>query len=155
MRVGIGFDIHPLKEGHPLFLGGVKIPHKKGLVGHSDADVLLHAICDAILGACAKGDIGMHFPSSDPMYKNISSTTLLEKTLIIAEGFSVYSLDAVIIAESPQLSPYISEMRQNIATILSIPLSHINIKAKRAEKIGALGREEGIAAYAVVCLREC
>jgi 2-C-methyl-D-erythritol 2,4-cyclodiphosphate synthase len=153
--VGIGFDIHPLKEGHPLYLGGVRIPSPKGCVGHSDADVLLHAICDALLGACAKGDIGSHFPDSDPLYKDISSIILLEKTLEITEGFAVLSIDSVIIAQSPLLAPYIECMRKNIAKTLKINTSSVSVKAKSPEGVGFLGREEGIAAYAVACLREC
>ena len=156
MKVGIGYDIHRLATGRRLVLGGVEIPFEKGLIGHSDADVLTHSVCDAILGASGKGDIGRHFPDTDPEYKDISSLILLEKVCeIMAKGnFRVNNLDSIIIAESPHLSPYIEEMVKNIGKVLKIGPELINIKATTNEKLGAIGQGEGIAAYTIVSLSE-
>ncbi len=155
MRIGIGYDIHRLKKGRELILGGVKIPYEFGLDGHSDADVLLHAICDALLGALALGDIGQHFPNTDIQYKNISSLILLEKvnSLISDKGFITNNVDAVVIAEKPKLAPFIPEMRSNIARILGIDIDFVSIKATTAEKLGSIGQGKGIAAEAVVIIR--
>lgn len=154
MRIGIGIDFHRFAINRKLILGGVEIPHERGLAGHSDADVLLHAICDALLGAAALGDIGQHFPDSDPRYKNISSLLLLAETKqkIAAAGFQIENLDATIIAERPKLAPYIAEMRSKIAEALGIGVSQINIKATTAEGMGAIGRAEGIAVWATALL---
>lgn len=153
-RVGIGFDVHKFVEGRKLILGGVEIPCNKGLEGHSDADVLLHAICDAMLGAAALGDIGKHFPNTDERFRNISSLILLEKTneLIVQNNFSVENIDATVVAERPKLLPYIEEMRKNIAETLKVDLSQISIKATTSEKLGFIGREEGIVAMAVALI---
>lgn len=155
MRVGIGYDIHRLENGRELILGGVKIPYELGLEGHSDADVLLHAICDALLGALALGDIGQHFPNTDMQYKNISSLILLEKvnSLIHNRGFITSNVDAVIIAEKPKLAPFIPEMRSNIARTLGIDIDSISIKATTAEKLGSIGQGKGISAQAVVIVK--
>ncbi len=153
-RIGIGFDVHRFVEGRKLILGGVEIPSEKGLEGHSDADVLLHAICDALLGAAALGDIGKHFPNTDEKYKDISSLKLLEKTihLLVEHGFSPNNIDATVIAERPKLLPYIDEMRNKIAEILKIEISKVSIKATTSEKLGFTGREEGIVAMAVASI---
>lgn len=153
LRIGQGFDVHQLTEGRPLIIGGVTIPHEKGLLGHSDADVLLHAICDALLGAAALGDIGQHFSDSDPRFKNIDSRLLLRQvhSLLEKNHYSINNLDATIIAQSPKMAPHIPIMRENIAHDLKTDIRNINIKAKTAEHLGALGRKEGIAAEAV-CL---
>ncbi|MGB9597535.1 MAG: 2-C-methyl-D-erythritol 2,4-cyclodiphosphate synthase [Candidatus Poribacteria bacterium] len=155
MRVGIGYDIHRLKESRELILGGVKIPYELGLEGHSDADVLLHAICDALLGALALGDIGQHFPNTDMQYKNISSLILLEKVnlLIYNRGFITNNVDAVIVAEKPKLAPFIPEMRSNIARILGIDIDSVSVKATTAEKLGSIGNGKGISAQAVVTIK--
>ncbi|MDW8140985.1 MAG: 2-C-methyl-D-erythritol 2,4-cyclodiphosphate synthase [Candidatus Bipolaricaulota bacterium] len=154
MRIGIGIDFHRFSRERKLILGGVEVPHERGLDGHSDADVLLHAICDALLGAAALGDIGRHFPDSDPRYKNISSLLLLAETKqkIASAGFQIENLDTTIIAEQPKLAPYISEMRNKIAATLGIAVSQINIKATTAEGMGAIGRAEGIAVWATALL---
>jgi 2-C-methyl-D-erythritol 2,4-cyclodiphosphate synthase len=151
MRTGIGIDFHRFAAGRKLVLGGVEIPHERGLLGHSDADVLLHAICDALLGAAALGDIGQHFPDSDPQYKEISSLLLLAETKnkIEAAGWQIGNIDATIIAEKPKLAPYIPAMIHAIAKTLEIQESQVNIKATTSEGMGALGREEGIGAWAV------
>jgi 2-C-methyl-D-erythritol 2,4-cyclodiphosphate synthase len=156
LRIGLGYDIHRLAEGRHLILGGVSIPHDKGLLGHSDADVLLHALMDALLGAAALGDIGQHFPDTDPQYKGVSSLTLLEKVhqMLKAQGTTVQQLDSVIIAEQPRLAPYIQQMKTNIGRILELKADTINIKATTHEKIGPLGRGEAIAAQAVVLLNK-
>lgn len=156
MRVGFGYDVHAFVEGRPLVLGGVEIPHTHGLLGHSDADVLLHAIADALLGAAALGDIGRHFPDSDPAYKGISSLLLLERTmeLIRREGFSVHNVDSTLVLQKPRLAPYISRMVEEIARVLGLPVSAVNVKATTTEKLGFTGRREGIAAYAVALLDE-
>jgi 2-C-methyl-D-erythritol 2,4-cyclodiphosphate synthase len=153
-RIGIGYDIHPLREGSPLILGGVEIPFYRGLEGYSDADVLLHAIMDALLGAAALGDIGSHFPPGVPRYKGISSLLLLkEVSLLLKEaGYGVSNIDSIIVAQSPRLSPYIPAMRQNIAAALNVEESLISVKATTTEKLGFIGQEEGMAAYAVAML---
>lgn len=153
-RVGIGFDVHKFAFGRKLILGGVEIPSEKGLEGHSDADVLLHAICDALLGAAALGDIGKHFPNTDDRYKNISSLLLLEKTneLIASQNFVVANIDSTIIAERPKLLPYIEEMTEKISEVLKINKSQISVKATTSEKLGFTGREEGIVAMAVALI---
>lgn len=156
MRVGIGFDVHRLVEGRKLVLGGVVIPFEKGLLGHSDADVLLHSVCDAILGALGEGDIGRHFPDNDPKYKDISSLKLLEEVnrLMQEKRFHVNNIDAVIVAEKPKMADYISAMRKNIASALDSDSERINIKATSTEGLGFVGRGEGISAYSVVSLME-
>lgn len=154
MRVGQGFDVHALVSGRKLVLGGVHIPHPMGLAGHSDADVLLHAICDACLGAAGLGDIGHHFPDSDQQYKDIDSRVLLRKvqTSIGETGWQVANVDATVIAQTPRLTPYLPAMQENIAQDLKIPVGQINVKATTTERLGFAGREEGIAASAVVLL---
>ncbi|MDD6213057.1 MAG: 2-C-methyl-D-erythritol 2,4-cyclodiphosphate synthase [Clostridiales bacterium] len=154
MRVGIGYDVHRLTEGRDLVLGGVKIPYEKGLLGHSDADVLVHAIMDAILGAAALGDIGRHFPDSSKEFEGISSLVLLEKVrlLIQEKAYFVENIDATIIAQAPKLAPYIEEMRCCIAGVLGIDKDQINIKATTEEGLGFTGAKEGIAAQAVASL---
>jgi 2-C-methyl-D-erythritol 2,4-cyclodiphosphate synthase len=154
MRIGIGYDIHRLAEGGRLILGGVLIPYDKGLLGHSDADVLLHALTDALLGAAALGDIGRHFPDTDPRYRGISSLILLEKThqMVKQNELVVRQLDTVIIAEQPHLAPYIPQMKANIGRILELEASLINIKATTHEGLGPIGRGEAIAAQAVALL---
>lgn len=154
MRIGQGFDAHALKPGKKLVIGGVTIPHSAGLDGHSDADVLLHAICDALIGAAALGDIGRHFPDSDPQDKGVDSRVLLRKTaaLLAAHGSRVVNVDATIIAEAPRMAPHIGTMVRNIAEDLSVAESSVNIKAKTTEKLGFTGRGEGIAAEAVVLI---
>ncbi len=154
MRVGMGYDVHRLVEGRDLILGGVKIEHSLGLLGHSDADVLIHAIMDALLGAAALGDIGKHFPDTDEKYKGISSMKLLEhvKGLIEEEGYVIENIDATIIAQKPKLRPYMEEMEENIAEVLKIEKNQINLKATTEEKLGFTGREEGIAAQAICSL---
>lgn len=156
MRIGTGYDVHRLTENRPLVLGGVGIPYEKGLLGHSDADVLLHAIMDALLGAAALGDIGRHFPDSDPKYAGISSLLLLKEVvnLLEKERFLVGNIDATIIAQRPKLAPYIEEMRQNIAQTLGIRASQVNVKATTEEGLGFTGSGEGIAAQAVCLLEE-
>lgn len=154
MRVGCGYDVHQLVEGRKLFLGGVEIPHTKGLLGHSDADVLLHALMDALLGAVALGDIGKHFPDTDPQYKGISSVKLLEhvKKLIGDHGFTVGNVDVTVMAQKPKIASYIPQMRACIAETLGIGIERVNVKGTTTEKLGFVGREEGIAAEAVCIL---
>lgn len=154
MRIGHGYDVHPLVAGRDLILGGVKIPHSKGLHGHSDADVLIHAICDACLGAAGLGDIGRHFPDTDPQYKNIDSRKLLHKAkeAIAERGWKIANVDSTIVAQAPRVAPYLAQMIVNISADLGIPADNINIKATTTEKLGFAGREEGIAAHAVVLL---
>lgn len=156
MRIGHGYDVHALVAGRNLVLGGVKIPHAKGLAGHSDADALIHAVCDACLGAAGLGDIGRHFPDSDPQYKNIDSRILLRKVrdAIQLKGWKALNVDATIIAQAPKLAPYMEQMKQNLASDLDISMDSVNIKAGTTEKLGFAGREEGIAAHAVVLLQE-
>lgn len=155
IRIGQGFDVHQLAEGRQLIIGGVTIPYDKGLLGHSDADVLLHAICDALIGAAALGDIGKHFSDSDPRYKNIDSRVLLRNvhSLLESNEYKIINIDATIIAQAPKMAPHIPAMISNIAQDLNIHISNINIKAKTAERLGAIGRQEGIVAEAV-CLIE-
>ncbi len=154
MRIGSGFDVHQLVEGRKLIIGGVEIPYAKGLLGHSDADVLLHAICDALLGAAALGDIGKHFSDSDAKYKNIDSRILLRETarMVANAGFRIGNVDATIIAQAPKMAPHIPQMVQNIATDLGIAMNAVNVKATTTEKLGYTGRGEGIAAEAVTLL---
>ncbi len=154
MRVGMGYDVHRLVEGRDLILGGVKIPYEKGLLGHSDADVLLHAIMDALLGAAALGDIGKHFPDTDPEYKGISSIHLLAHvgSLIEKELYVIGNIDATIIAQRPKMAPYIEQMRANVAETLKLHINQVNIKATTEEGLGFTGNGEGISAQAVACL---
>jgi 2-C-methyl-D-erythritol 2,4-cyclodiphosphate synthase len=154
MRVGIGYDVHKLVKERDLIIGGITIPYEKGLLGHSDADVLIHAIIDAILGAIGEGDIGLHFPDHDDTYKNISSKILLKKTVDLMElkGYSIVNLDCVIIAQSPKLRPYINGMEKELSKILNINVSRLNIKSTTTEKLGFEGRGEGIAAECIVLL---
>lgn len=154
MRVGMGYDVHRLVEDRDLIMGGVTIPYEKGLLGHSDADVLLHAISDALLGAAALGDIGKHFPDSDPAYKGISSMILLEKVgaLLEEKGFLIENIDATIIAQAPKMRPYIDNMRENIAKALDVEISQINVKATTEEGLGFTGTGEGISAQAICML---
>ena len=155
MRIGTGYDVHRLVEGRKLILGGVEIPHEKGLLGHSDADVLLHAICDSLLGAAGLGDIGRHFPDTAPKYKGISSVMLLtEVSRLLAEsGFQVNNIDATIVAERPKMAPHIPSMAANIATAVRVERSVVNVKATTTEGLGFAGRGEGIAAYAACTIR--
>lgn len=154
MRVGMGYDVHRLVEGRDLILGGVKIPYVKGLLGHSDADVLLHAVMDALLGAAALGDIGKHFPDSDPAYKGISSMLLLKKVgaLLEEKGFFVENIDATIIAQAPKMRPFIDDMRENISRALNMDISCVNVKATTEEGLGFTGNGEGISSQAVCML---
>ncbi len=154
MRIGQGYDVHALVEGRKLVVGGVTIPFDKGLAGHSDADVLIHAACDALLGAAALGDIGRHFPDSDPKYRNADSRALLREVgrKIRDAGFSIANLDATIIAEAPKMALHIGAMVANLAADLEIRPDQVNVKAKTAERLGAIGRGEGIAAEAVALL---
>src|SRR5688500_12471427 len=155
-RIGMGIDFHQLKEGRDLWIGGVKIPHTKGALGHSDADVLLHAICDALLGALCLGDIGVHFPDTDTAYKNIDSKILLERTiaLIKEEGYSVVNIDTTLCLEEPKIKPYTDQMRKVIAGIAGITEKDISIKATTTEQMGFVGREEGLMAHASVLLKK-
>ncbi len=155
MRIGMGYDVHKLLKDRDLILGGVKIPYEKGLLGHSDADVLLHAIMDALLGAAALGDIGKHFPDSDPKYKGISSMRLLSevKELLDKECMIIGNIDATIIAQAPKLLPFMEKMTENISSVLKIPVRNVNIKATTEEGLGFTGRGEGISAQAI-CLLE-
>jgi len=155
VRVGLGFDAHRLVAGRRLILGGVSIPHDLGLLGHSDADVLSHAMGDALLGAVGAGDLGTHFPDQDPAYKDISSLALLEKIMaqVRQKGFVVVNIDAVIVAQQPKLAPYMAAMKANLAPILGLTPEDLNIKATTTEHMGFTGREEGIAAYAVALVQ--
>ena len=155
-RIGSGIDFHQLVEGRDLWIGGVKIPHHKGALGHSDADVLLHAICDALLGALALGDIGMHFPDTDATYKNIDSKILLARCmdLISARGWAVVNIDSSLCLEAPKIKKYSGEMRRIIAGILQVTEDEVSVKATTTEKMGFVGREEGLVAYATVLLRK-
>jgi 2-C-methyl-D-erythritol 2,4-cyclodiphosphate synthase len=154
MRIGQGFDVHALVAGRKLVIGGVKIPFDKGLAGHSDADVLIHAICDALLGAAALGDIGRHFPDTDPKYKDADSRMLLREVgrKIRAAGFKIGNVDATIIAQAPKMAPHIAAMVANLAADLEVAPGQVNVKAKTAERLGAIGRGEGIAAEAIALL---
>lgn len=153
-RVGTGYDVHRLQEGLELWIGGVKIEHTHGLLGHSDADVLLHAICDALLGAAALGDIGKHFPDTDPRYKGISSIKLLKHVggLLKERGYTVGNIDSTVAAQRPKMAPHIPQMRQNIADALGINIDCISVKATTTERLGFEGREEGISAQAVALI---
>lgn len=154
MRVGIGYDVHQLVSGRRLVLGGVIIPFEKGLLGHSDADVLVHAVCDALLGAAGLGDIGLHFPDTNPAYRDISSLKLLEQTLAMvqAEGFTIQNIDTIILAEAPKIDPYRKGIQKNLADTLGIDPNCVNIKATTTEGLGTIGRGEGIGAFSVVLL---
>ncbi|NLL85153.1 MAG: 2-C-methyl-D-erythritol 2,4-cyclodiphosphate synthase [Syntrophomonadaceae bacterium] len=156
MRIGIGYDVHSLQTGRKLVLGGVHIPFDRGLLGHSDADVLLHAICDALLGAAALGDIGQHFPNTDPAYKNIESLLLLNQVnlRLVEAGYRVKNIDSTIIAQEPRLSPYLEAMKNNIASQLGISPNRVNVKATTSEKLGFEGRGEGISAQAIALIDE-
>jgi 2-C-methyl-D-erythritol 2,4-cyclodiphosphate synthase len=154
LRIGQGFDVHPLVNGRKLVIGGVTIPFDRGLEGHSDADVLIHAVCDALLGAAALGDIGRHFPDTDPQYRDADSRTLLREVArkIRAAGYKVANLDATIIAEAPKMAPHTAAMVANLCADLGVKAGQVNIKAKTAERLGAIGRGEGIAAEAIALL---
>lgn len=156
MRIGFGYDVHPFVSGRPLILGGIQIPYLFGLKGHSDADVLIHAICDALLGAIAEGDIGRHFPDTDPKYRDIKSTLLLKKVLskVRDKGFHPINIDATIVAQKPKLSDNIPRMVKEIANVLEIEAESVNVKATTTEGLGFTGREEGIAAYAVALVEK-
>lgn len=155
MRIGFGIDFHQLVEGRDFWLGGVKIPHTKGALGHSDADVLLHAICDALLGAACLGDIGVHFPDTSAEFKNIDSKILLARTaeLIDREGYKIINIDTSLCLEAPKIKPHIPAMQQTIASVLNIGIRDISIKATTTEKMGFVGRQEGLVAYATVLLQ--
>jgi 2-C-methyl-D-erythritol 2,4-cyclodiphosphate synthase len=154
-RVGYGYDVHPLGPDRKLILGGVEIPHTKGLLGHSDSDVLVHAVCDALLGAMGEGDLGRHYPSSDPKYKGISSLKLLEDVMskLKAKGYQVGNIDTVIVAQAPRLGPYLSAMQKKITETAGLDLDLVNVKVKSGEGLDAVGHEEGMIAHAV-CLIE-
>ncbi|HIE42459.1 MAG TPA: 2-C-methyl-D-erythritol 2,4-cyclodiphosphate synthase [Nitrospinaceae bacterium] len=154
IRIGNGYDVHRLVEGRKLILGGVDIPHSMGLYGHSDADALVHALCDALLGALGVGDIGAYFPDTDPKWAGISSLLLLKEVMrmVREKGFEVANTDSVIVAQKPKLAPYFKEMKKNIASVLGVETGRINIKATTTEKLGFAGREEGVVAYAVALL---
>lgn len=153
-RVGIGFDVHAFSDNRKLIIGGVEIPFEKGLAGHSDADVLLHAICDALLGSISMGDIGQHFPDTDPKYKDANSLTLLKYVyeLVQQKGFSLGNMDAVVTAQQPKLVSYIPQMRKNISETIETDIENISIKATTTEKLGFVGREEGLSAFASVLI---
>ena len=155
-RIGFGIDYHQLGEGRKLFIGGVDIPHSKGSIGHSDADVLLHAICDALLGAACLGDIGVHFPDTDQSYKNIDSKILLQKTmeLINAEGYTVVNIDSTLCLEVPKIKPYVPQMQQTIAALVGLTEKDVSIKATTTETMGFVGRQEGLKAYATILLEK-
>ena len=154
MRIGFGYDVHRFAEDRDLWLGGIKIPYTKGLLGHSDADVVIHAICDALLGAAALGDIGTHFPDTDPKYKGIDSKSLLTETwrLVAAKGFTIQNIDTTIAIQVPKIAPYIETMRKALSDTLSVNMNQISIKATTTERLGFEGREEGVSAYALVLL---
>jgi 2-C-methyl-D-erythritol 2,4-cyclodiphosphate synthase len=156
LRVGHGYDVHRLVEARPLILGGVTIPHDRGLLGHSDADVLLHAICDALLGAAGLGDIGLHFPDTDPAYRGISSLKLLSRTCQLLEeaGFKVHNIDSTLIAQAPKLRPFMDGMRANIASACCLEPDRVNLKATTTEGLGPFGRGEGMAAHAVCLIKK-
>ena len=156
MRIGTGYDVHRLEAGLPLWIGGVPVPHTHGLVGHSDADVLVHAICDALLGAAALGDIGKHFPDTDEAYRGISSLKLLAAvgTLLRDRRYSVENIDATIVAQRPKMAPHIEQMRRNIADTLGIETDRVSVKATTTEHLGFEGREEGISAQAVALINQ-
>lgn len=155
-RIGQGYDVHPFKEGIPLWLGGVKIEYSHGLVGHSDADVLLHAICDALLGALALGDIGLHFPDSSEKYEGKDSKVLLQETykLVVDKAYRLVNLDSTLVLEKPKIKDFIPEIRKTIAGVLDTDISNVSVKATTSEKLGFTGRREGVAAQAVVLLKK-
>ena len=155
-RVGMGYDVHKLVEGRKLIIGGVEMPHTLGLLGHSDADVLLHAISDALLGAAALGDIGKHFPDTDPKFEGADSRVLLRHVvkLVNDKGYAIENVDATIVAQKPKLAPFIEKMRENIASDLQVDLDMVNVKATTEERLGFTGREEGISAYGVCSLNK-
>jgi 2-C-methyl-D-erythritol 2,4-cyclodiphosphate synthase len=155
MRIGQGYDIHPLREGRSLILGGITIPHSQGLDGHSDADALTHAVCDALLGALGEGDLGTRYPSTNPEYKDLSSLVMLQSvaSTLVEKGFRLVNADAVILAQAPKLSPYLQAMQESLALTLQVDPSRVNIKVKSGEGIGMIGRAEGIATLAI-CLIE-
>jgi 2-C-methyl-D-erythritol 2,4-cyclodiphosphate synthase len=155
LRIGYGYDVHALAPGYPLVLGGVTVPHEQGAVGHSDADVILHVICDALLGALALGDIGHHFPDTDPVYKGIDSALLLERVyaLVRARDWSLANLDCTLCLQRPKVAGYVPEMRARIAEILGVDVERVSVKATTTEKLGFVGTEEGVSAHAVVLLR--
>ena len=154
MRIGTGYDVHQLQEGLPLWIGGERIEHTHGLLGHSDADVLLHAICDALLGAAALGDIGKHFPDTDPQYKGISSLKLLSHvgTLLEQHGYRIVNIDSTVVAQRPKLAPHIEQMRRNIAATLGLDVDQVSVKATTTEHLGFEGRQEGISSQAVALI---
>ena len=156
MRIGQGFDVHALVPDRRLVIGGVDIPYERGLQGHSDADVLLHAICDALIGAAGLGDIGTHFPDTDPRYKGADSRALLRavRDLVESRGYRIVNVDSTVIAQAPKLAPHIPRMRENIATDLGLTSADVNVKAKTAERLGTLGRGEGIAAEAIALIAQ-
>ncbi len=156
MRIGFGVDFHQLVEGRDLWIGGIKIPHTKGALGHSDADVLLHAICDAMLGAACLGDIGVHFPDTSAEFKNIDSKILLEKSyeLITAEGYGIINIDSTLCLEEPKIKPFVPDMQATIAQILHLTLNDVSIKATTTETMGFVGRKEGLVAYATILLKK-
>ena len=156
MRIGIGYDVHKLVTGRKLVLGGVVIPFEKGLLGHSDADVLVHAVCDALLGAAAMGDIGLHFPDSDPKFKNISSIKLLAETnaMVRGNGFTIGNIDTIIFAEAPKISPYRKMMQEKLASTVEVDPDCINIKATTTEGLGSIGKGQGIGAMSVALLEK-
>jgi len=153
-RIGFGFDVHQLKESYDFWLGGIKIPHSKGAVGHSDADVLIHVICDALLGAADLRDIGFHFPDTDPKYKGIDSKKLLTEVMVLLrkEGYEIGNIDSTICLERPKINPHIPEMKSCLASAMGIALDQISIKATTTEKLSFVGREEGVSAYATVLI---
>ena len=155
-RVGVGFDAHRFLRGRKLILGGVEIPYELGLEGHSDADVLTHAICDALLGAIGEGDIGTHFPDSDARYEGISSLVLLKETLTLSNsrGFRIENIDSVLVCEKPKLSPYVSQIKKKLVSVIEIPEGSLGIKATTTDRMGFTGRGEGMAAYAVVLVKK-
>ncbi|OIU72866.1 2-C-methyl-D-erythritol 2,4-cyclodiphosphate synthase [Rossellomorea aquimaris] len=155
-RIGQGFDVHQLTEGRPLIMGGITIPYEKGLLGHSDADVLLHAVADACLGAVAAGDIGKHFPDTDPEFKDADSAKLLQHVwmLVKEEGYELGNIDCTIIAQKPKMAPYIDQMRERIAELLEADITQVNVKATTSEKLGFTGRGEGIAAQTTVLIQK-
>ena len=156
MRIGLGYDVHKLVPDRKLWLGGIEVPHTKGLLGHSDADVLIHAICDALLGAAALGDIGKHFPDKDPQYKGIDSKILLRKCgeLLVQQGYHIANIDSIVVAQQPKIGPFIPQMRETLAKTLNIKVGQISVKATTTEWLGFEGREEGISAHAVALIEE-
>lgn len=156
MRIGLGYDVHKLVEGRPLIIGGVNVPHEKGLLGHSDADVLIHAIMDGMLGALALGDIGKHFPDTDEKYKGVDSMKLLEcvNHLINEKGYEINNIDSIIVAQSPKMAPHIEQMRRNIATVLNTDIDNISVKATTEEGLGFTGEKQGISSQSICLLNK-